>query len=98
MPPRMDGKTIITNTTTADDVGMLRDRGVSVLITTTPEFAGRSFGTNVMEAALIALAGKRSEDMQPDDYLSLLHQLGWQPRVVSLAEPAPVVEAEQSRT
>ena len=97
MPPRMDGKTIITNTTTADDIAMLRDRGVSVLITTTPEFAGRSFGTNVMEAALIALSGKRPEDMQPGDYLSLLHQLGWQPRVVSLAEAAPVVEPRESR-
>lgn len=97
MPPRMDGKTIITNTTTADDIAMLRDRGVSVLITTTPEFAGRSFGTNVMEAALIALSGKRPEDMQPGDYLNLLHQLGWQPRVVSLADPAPVVQPKESR-
>ncbi len=85
MPPRMDGKTIITNTTTAADVAMLRDRGVRTLITTTPDLAGRSFGTNVIEAALIALAGKRPEEMQSGDYLGLLHQLAWQPRVVALA-------------
>jgi hypothetical protein len=27
-------------------------------VTTTPRLEGRSFGTNVMEAALVALAGK----------------------------------------
>lgn len=97
MPPRMHGKTIITNTTTAADIAMLRDRGVSMLITTTPEFAGRSFGTNMMEAALIALSGKRPEDMQPGDYVSLLRQVGWQPRVLSLAETAPVIEPKESR-
>jgi len=39
-----------------------------------------------MEGVLIALAGKRPEEMQPEDYLDLLHRLGWQPRVVHLAD------------
>ncbi len=86
LPPRMDGKVIITNTTTSEDVEMLRERGVAQLVTTTPELEGRSFGTNVMEGVLIALAGKAPEEMEPDDYLSLLHRLGWRPRVVDLAE------------
>jgi hypothetical protein len=86
MPPRMEGKTIITNTTTVDDIAVLRNRGVSMLVTTTPELAGRSFGTNVMEAALIALAGKAAEDMEPHDYMALLNQVGWRPRVSRLAE------------
>jgi len=85
LPERMDGKSIITNTTTAEDVTMLRDAGVEKLVTTTPEFEGRSFGTNVMEAALIALAGKGPDEMAPQDYLDMLHRLGWQPRVVDLA-------------
>jgi hypothetical protein len=88
LPERMDGKTIITNTTTPEDVDLLRERGVATLITTTPELEGRSFGTNVMEGVLIALAGKRPEEMAPDDYLELLRRLGWQPRVVRLAETA----------
>ena len=88
LPDRMDGKTIITNTTTPDDVSLLRKRGLATLVTTTPELEGRSFGTNVMEAVLIALAGKRPEEMQPEDYLSLLRRLGWQPRVVQLADLA----------
>lgn len=86
LPERMDGKTIITNTTTSSDVELLRQRGVEALVTTTPEFDGRSFGTNVMEAALVALAGKHPDDMTPDDYLDLLHRLGWKPRVVGLQE------------
>jgi len=89
LPERVDGKTIVTNTTTAEDVELLRTRGLATLVTTTPELQGRSFGTNVMEAALVALAGKRREQMQPQDYLDLLHRLGWQPRVVHLqAAPA----------
>ncbi len=58
LPDRLDGKIIVTNTTTAEDVALLRDRGVAALVTTTPRLDGRSFGTNVIEAALTALAGK----------------------------------------
>ena len=57
MPPRMDGKVIVTNTTTAEDVEVLRKAGVRYLVTTTPRLEGRTFGTNAMEASLVALAG-----------------------------------------
>ena len=33
-------------------------RGVKYLVTTTPVLEGRSFGTNMMEAALVAVSGK----------------------------------------
>jgi hypothetical protein len=58
MPLRMDGKVIVTNTTTQEDVKMLTERGVKYLVTTTPRLEGRSFGTNVMEGALVSVAGK----------------------------------------
>ncbi len=90
LPERMDGRTIITNTTTQEDVALLKARGVATLVTTTPELGGRSFGTNVMEGVLIALAGKRPEQMQPDDYLDLLRRLGWKPRVVRMGEKSEV--------
>jgi len=80
------GKTILTNTVTVEDMEELRIRGLHQLITTTPEFDGRSFGTNVMEGVLLTLAGKRPEDMTPEDYLGLLKEVGWQPRVVTLNE------------
>ena len=58
MPDRLDGKMVLTNTLTARDVEELRARGVATLVTTTPEFDGRSFGTNVVEAALHRAARK----------------------------------------
>jgi hypothetical protein len=58
LPEHLPGKIIVTNTTTAEDVDLLRARGVSHLVTSTPRLEGRSFGTNVMEAALTAIAGK----------------------------------------
>ena len=85
MPERMDGKTIITNTLTARDVEDLRSRGVATLVSTTPDFAGRSFGTNVVEAALLALLGKRWSEVTADDYARMLDALQLRPRLVRLA-------------
>ncbi len=57
MPDRLDGKIIVTNTTTEDDRIFLKKSGASLLVTTTPILGGRSFGTNVMEAVIVALSG-----------------------------------------
>lgn len=59
MPDRLDGKIIVTNTTTPEDVALFRQAGVKYLLTTTPVLDGRSFGTNMMEAALIAASGRK---------------------------------------
>lgn len=53
-------------------------------MTTTPEFQGRSFGTNVMEAVLVALLQKPREEISSQDYLDLLRRLDFKPRVVYL--------------
>lgn len=58
MPDRLDGKVIATNTTTPADVEAFKLAGVKYLVTSTPVLEGRSFGTNMMEAALVAIAGK----------------------------------------
>lgn len=84
LPDRVDGKVIITNTVTASDVDLLRERGARTLITTTPELEGRSFGTNVMEGVLVALSGKRPTELRPDDYEELLQRMGFQPRIEEL--------------
>lgn len=88
MPSSLREKVIITNTVTLEDIEELRARGVRHLVTTTPEFRGRSFGTNVLEAALLVLLGKPWADVTPEDYLALVKQLDLKPRVVSLQEPA----------
>ena len=84
MPDRLDGKMVLTNTLTERDIGELRDRGVATLVTTTPEFSGRSFGANVVEAALLALLGKTWAEVTPEDYGRVLAELKLRPRVVDL--------------
>ncbi|WP_213950601.1 quinate 5-dehydrogenase [Tepidanaerobacter syntrophicus] len=81
MPDRLDGKIILTNTVTSDDVKMLTQSGVKMLITTTPELNGRSFGTNVMEAVLVSLSDKPYKSLTPADYEELLDKIGLTPRV-----------------
>ena len=85
MPDRLDGKIVLTNTVTAANVEDLAARGVKMLITSTPEIAGRSFGTNVLEAALLALLGKKWSEVTPADYERLLRELRLEPRVVRLS-------------
>lgn len=81
------GKTLLTNTTTPRDVEDLRRRGVSVLITTTPSLGGRSFGTNLVEAAAAALSGRSPDEMTLEDYRGVFSPLGWgAPRVQYLQD------------
>jgi hypothetical protein len=84
MPERLPGKTILTNTLTSRDVDALRERGVARLISTTPDFGGRSFGTNVVEAALLVLLGKPWNKVAPGDYERILGALRLRPHVLDL--------------
>jgi len=81
LPERVGNKIIITNTVTASDVADLSRRGVRLLVTTTPELNGRSFGTNVMEAALMALSKKGKKEITSNEYDELLTQIGFKPRM-----------------
>ena len=84
MPKEMEGKIVITNTVTNSNVNDLKSRGVSYLITTTPEFKGRSFGTNVFQATLAAVSGKSPDELLPDDYMELIRKIGFKPRIEKL--------------
>ncbi len=79
MPGGLKGQLVITNTTTAGDVEFLRQKGVANLVTTTPEYNGRSFGTNVMEGVLLTLLDKKWEDVTSEDYLELIGRLEMKP-------------------
>ncbi len=83
IPDGMDGKIIVTNTTTPEDVELFRSLGVKYLITTTPVLDGRSFGTNMMEAALVAVSGK-GRALTRDEYNEMLNQLGFEPQLQEL--------------
>lgn len=82
--PEAKGKVVVTNTVTQDDLAFLKAKGVRTLVTTTPEYQGRSFGTNVMEALCVAMMGKPPEAMSGDDYLAWMREIGFQFRVEHL--------------
>jgi hypothetical protein len=83
MPDDMKGKVIVTNTTTPQDVDLFRKCGVKFLVTTTPVLDGRSFGTNMMESALIALSGKKRA-LTREEYEDLLKKLEFEPSLQEL--------------
>jgi hypothetical protein len=83
MPDDMKGKVVVTNTTTPEDQQLFRELGVKYLVTTTPVLEGRSFGTNLMEAALVAVSGK-GRPLQRSEYAELLERLGLEPQLQEL--------------
>jgi hypothetical protein len=83
MPPFLAGKVIATNTTTDEDVDLFRRAGVASLVTSTPRFDGRTFGTNVMEAALVAVAGQ-GKALTHDELAELIARIGMEPQLQQL--------------
>lgn len=83
MPDDLTGKVIVTNTTTPEDVEAFRKAGVKYLVTTTPVLDGRSFGTNMMEAALVAVSGKNRPLTWPE-LDEILDKLGFEPQLQEL--------------
>ena len=83
LPYQMNGKIIATNTTTPTDVELFRAAGIKYLVTSTPVLEGRSFGTNMMEAALIAVSGK-GRTLTYDELNEMLDLLGFEPQLQEL--------------
>ena len=83
MPDDLAGKVVFTNTTTPADVEAFRQRGVRHLVTTTPVLEGRSFGTNMMEAALVAVSGK-GRPLTIAEYNELIEKIGFEPQIQTL--------------
>lgn len=83
LPDRIEGKVVVTNTTTPADVETFRQAGVKYLITSTPVIDGRSFGTNMMEAALVAASGK-GRPLDQAELSELLEKLGFEPQLQEL--------------
>lgn len=83
MPDDLTGKVIVTNTTTPEDIEAFRKAGVKYLVTTTPVLDGRSFGTNMMEAALVAVSGKGRPLTWPE-LTEMLDKLGFEPQLQEL--------------
>ncbi|MFH2019994.1 MAG: quinate 5-dehydrogenase [archaeon] len=69
-------KIVITTTITKPDIDSMRKKGASLLVITTPNLNGRSFGSNLIEALLYAKFGK--------DYLIHLSEMDFKPEFIEL--------------
>ncbi len=76
MPEKLPGRVIVTNTTTPADQEFFKQAGIKHLITTTPILDGRSFGTNMIEAAIIAALGRKEpvDYAHPGDYFEVMEK------------------------
>ncbi len=98
-PRDLSGKTVLTNTTTSEDVEDLRRRGVAQLITTTPRFNGRSLATNLLDAALVAIKGRGG--LSAHEYHDLIVEAGLGPDIMQFgtqqagAAPSPPQQTGQ---
>ncbi len=81
-PDSLRNKVVITNTLQKEDLERMRDKGVRLVLTTTPELSGESFGTNILEAIFVAILDKPFEEIKTDDYLNLIPKSGIEPRIV----------------
>lgn len=81
MPDDLTGKIIVTNTTTLKNVEELKQRNLHILVTVTPRLEGRSFGTNVMEATLLALMDKPESDVTDAEFLDLIERIPLEPNI-----------------
>jgi hypothetical protein len=90
MPDDMKDKIVVTNTTTTSDRERFKKAGVRYLVTTTPVLDGRSFGTNMMEAAIVAAVGRKEpvDYANPgtyfDDMAKYVKELGFKPYLQEL--------------
>jgi hypothetical protein len=81
IPPRLDGKVVLTNTTTEADQQRLAAQGLSWLVTTTPVVDGRSFGMNVLEGCIAALIKRAGGELTQQNYEIYLNKLDLQPNL-----------------
>jgi len=77
MPPSIAGKGILTTTTRPHSLARYVEAGASWVATTTPDLGGVSSGTNLMEAAIVALDGRGREALTAADYEQWIERLGW---------------------
>ena len=81
LPKDLRGKAILTNTTTAQDRALLQERGLSLLVSSTPCFKGRTFGTNILEALLLAFIQKPQEEILEADLEVLIQRFDLRPHI-----------------
>jgi hypothetical protein len=82
LPASIKDKIIITNTLTADETLELKKRGARMIATTTPNFGGRSFATNVIEALVCAMLNKKPDSISAQEFIEIFHRINFEPSII----------------
>jgi predicted amino acid dehydrogenase len=78
----LEGKTVITSTVSGARLARLRAQGVSMVVDGAPLLDGHVIGPAVLDAMIIAATGRKPEEIRPDDYLQIIADEGFEPRIL----------------
>jgi len=78
----LKGKIVVTTTAYDDRVAFLKERGVDVIIDTTPKIFEKVVGLSVLEAIFLAALDIPQNRLRHDDLLELISEHKMDPRVV----------------
>ncbi|ETR70697.1 MAG: Shikimate/quinate 5-dehydrogenase [Candidatus Magnetoglobus multicellularis str. Araruama] len=78
----LGGKIVITSTAYDDRVSFLHERGVDVIIDTTPKVLEKVVDVNVLEAIIYAALNKHTGQVTSDDLLEIISEQHMDPRVI----------------
>ena len=78
----LSGKTVITATAYDDRLKFLKERGVDVIIDSTPKILENVVGVSVLEAMIMVALDKTPETLTRDDLLEVISERRMDPRVI----------------
>jgi len=78
----LQGKIIITSTTYEDRVNYLKEKGVSVIIDTTPKILDKVVGVSLLEALLFSALDIPQKEGSDDDLLEIITEMQMEPRII----------------
>jgi predicted amino acid dehydrogenase len=76
------GKTIVTSTVNDERIAKFREKDVSMVVDGAPYLAGRVLGPDLLDAMIVAVTGKKPDEILEDDYLEIITSLGMEPRIL----------------
>lgn len=76
------GKTVITSNVNEQRIAQFRDKGVHLVVDSSPVLQGHVMGPELLDAMILAATGKAADDIGDDDYLEIIAGLGLQPRTL----------------
>jgi predicted amino acid dehydrogenase len=78
----LKGKIVITSTAYDDRIEYLKEKGISVIIDTTPKILPKVVGVSILEALLFAALKIPQKKGSDDDLLEIITEMQMEPRVI----------------